>query len=81
MLTCALVLGEQIDLTVDLAPDEADAALREWVALLWRSRRAPLLASFLDHAPAVFGAFPWLPQELTRLTRELAPQPDRIVSS
>jgi tetratricopeptide (TPR) repeat protein len=70
MLTCALVLGEEVDLTVDLSQDQADAALHEWVALLWRSRRSPLLASFLDHAPAVFGAFPWLPQELTRLTRE-----------
>jgi tetratricopeptide (TPR) repeat protein len=64
MLTSALVLGEEVDLTVDLAQEQADAALREWVALLWRSRRAPLLASFLDHAPAVFEAFPWLRQEL-----------------
>ncbi len=69
LLTCALVLAEEVDLAVDLAPAEADAALREWIALLWRSRRAPLLASFLDNVPAVFGTFPWLPQELTQLTR------------
>ncbi len=77
MLTCALALGKDVDLTVDLAPDAADAALREWVALLWRSRRAPLLATFLDHAPSVFETFPWLPRELTRLTRELTAQTTR----
>ncbi len=70
-LTCCLVQGEQVDLSVDLQQHEADQALKEWVALLWRSRQAPLMSAFVDHFPLVAGTFPWLPQFLADQTEQL----------
>jgi len=73
-LVCCLALGEQADFSVDLAQDEADRALKEWLAVLWRSRQAPLMSAVIDHFPLVAGIFPWLPQYLTELTEALKKQ-------
>ncbi|MFO7609534.1 MAG: glycosyltransferase [Candidatus Krumholzibacteriia bacterium] len=72
LLVCALVTGEPFDRTLDLDQDAADAALREWVGLLWESRRTDLMAAFADRAPSVTGAFPWLPEFLAERTRRLS---------
>lgn len=70
-LACCLALGEQADFSVDLEQDEADAALRQWLALLWRSRQAGLMTGVVENFPLVAGVFPWLPGFLTELTEEL----------
>ena len=61
---CALVLGEEFDRTLDLGQDEADAALRDWIGVLWNSRRTELMTAFAGSAPALTGVFPWLPAHL-----------------
>jgi len=76
-LACCLVLGEQADFSVDLEQAEADAALKEWIRVLWRSRQAPLLSAFVDHFPLVSGIFPWLPEFLTAETERLKRPLDR----
>jgi hypothetical protein len=70
-LTCCLALGEQADFSVDLEQDEADAALKEWLALLWRSRQAGLMTAVVGSFPLVGAVFPWLPEFLTELTERL----------
>ena len=70
-LTCCLVAGEQVDFSVDLQQHEADQALKEWIALLWRSRQAPLMSALVDHFPLVAGTFPWLPRFLADQTEQL----------
>jgi tetratricopeptide (TPR) repeat protein len=70
-LTGCLVLGEQVDFSVDLQQHEADQALEEWIAVLWRSQQAELMSAFVDHFPLVAETFPWLPEFLTAQTEEL----------
>ena len=70
-LACCLVLGEEVEFSVDLEQRDADAALKTWIRVLWRSRQAPLMAAFIDHFPLVAGSFPWLPRYLTDQTERL----------
>ena len=72
LLVCALVQREPFDRTLDLDQDEADAALREWVGVLWNSRRTDLMAAFAEGAGSVAGVFPWLPEHLAAETRRLS---------
>lgn len=72
LLVCALVQGEEFDRTLDLGQDEADAALRDWIGVLWNSRRTELMAAFAGSAPALAGVFPWLPAHLEAETRRLS---------
>ncbi|MBE0565286.1 MAG: hypothetical protein IH621_04950, partial [Krumholzibacteria bacterium] len=71
-LVCALVTGEPFDRTLDLGQAEADAALREWVTVLWAGRRTDLMAAFAERAATVAGVFPWLPGFLAAETRRLS---------
>ncbi len=73
-LTCCLVRGDQVEFSVDIEQDQADTALKEWIRVLWRSRRAPLMTAFIDHFPLVGQTFPWLPQFLTEETERLKRQ-------
>jgi len=70
-LACSLVLGEEVEFSVDLEQHEADRALKEWIRVLWRSRQAPLMSAFIDHFPLVGELFPWLPKFLTDETEKL----------
>ncbi len=72
LLVCSLVTGEPFDRTLDLDPDEADRALRDWLAALWSSRRPDLLAACAGRAASVAAVFPWLPDHLAAETRRLA---------
>ncbi|MFO7655329.1 MAG: glycosyltransferase family 2 protein [Candidatus Krumholzibacteriia bacterium] len=71
LATCALALGRDVDLQVDLDPDRAAEVLRRFVRTLWRSRRTDLMERFADGLPALLPAFPWLPAFLREETRRL----------
>ena len=73
-LTCCLVLGEQVDFTVDMEQEQADVALKEWIRVLWRSRQTSLMTAFIDHYALVGENFPWLPHFLTEETERLKRQ-------
>lgn len=70
-LTCCLALGEPADFSVDLEPAKADAAFKTWIRILWRSRQAGSMSTFVDHYPLVVANFPWLPEFLTAETKKL----------
>jgi len=72
LLTCSLIRGEPFDRRVDLAPEEAEAAFKEWLSLLWSSRRTDAMEALADAAPTVTHVFPWLPEFLGQETRRLA---------
>jgi len=73
-LTCCLVLGDQVEFTVDLEQEQADIALKEWIRVLWRSRQTSLMTAFIDHYALVAENFTWLPQFLTEETERLKKQ-------
>lgn len=70
-LTCALALGRDVALDVDLSAAEAETAFQHWIRILWDSRRTPLLVAFADNCATVTGLFPWLPDFLATETRRL----------
>jgi tetratricopeptide (TPR) repeat protein len=70
-LTCCLILGEQVEFTIDLEQSEANAALKEWIAVLWRSRQSHHMSALVDHHRLVSGVFPWLTGYLTDQTEQL----------
>ncbi|MBK9305131.1 MAG: glycosyltransferase [bacterium] len=72
VVVCDLIEGRDLDLEVDLEPEVADAALRVWVDVLWRSRRLDLMGSFADRCEALAAAFPWLPEHLRMATLALS---------
>lgn len=58
VLVCDLLLGDDSDLELDLEQHEADDALLGWVSALTSSPE--LLHRFVEVAPALVPAFPWL---------------------
>ncbi|MDO9694546.1 MAG: glycosyltransferase [Candidatus Latescibacteria bacterium] len=72
VVVCDLIAGRDLDLEVDLEPEAADAALRAWIDLLWRSRRLDLMGSFADRCEALAESFPWLPEHLRMATLALS---------
>ncbi len=72
VLVCDLISGRDCDLAVDLEQAAADAALAQWLTVLWRSRRTDLMLAFAENAHAVTGVFPWLPEWLESQTAALA---------
>jgi tetratricopeptide (TPR) repeat protein len=60
VLVCDLVRGRDTALDLDLAPEQASAALLPWVDALIKTRRPDLLTPFCDHLPAIEPHFPWL---------------------
>ncbi|MEZ4387781.1 MAG: glycosyltransferase [Candidatus Krumholzibacteriia bacterium] len=71
-LTCSLALGEPVEFSVDLDEGKANAAFKTWIRILWRSRQAQLMTTFVDHHGLVLGIFPWLSEFLTAETQKLA---------
>jgi tetratricopeptide (TPR) repeat protein len=71
MLTCALALGQDVDLAVDLDQQTADAAFQKWIRILWASRRTDAMTVFAENCGSVTGVFPWLENFLVELTAEL----------
>ena len=71
-VVCALIVGRELDVTVDLPQDEADAALRRWVTVLWESRRTDLMTAFADACGVLAAPFPWLAEHLRQETARLA---------
>ena len=64
VLVCDLVLGRDSDLDLELDQEQADQALRGWLMALRMAPNSSLLGRFVELAPALFGAFPWLEREL-----------------
>ncbi len=70
-LTCALALGRDVDLSLDLDQDTADAAFQDWIRILWNSRQTKLMAGFAESCASVTQLFPWLEDYLTAETSRL----------
>jgi len=70
-LMCCLVLKRELDLQLKAGQDEADQLFRNWIHLLWKSRRTEVMSAFADGCESVLGVFPWLPEFLTEETRLL----------
>ncbi len=71
LLTCALAVGHDIDLAVELDQTVADEALRRWIRILWGSRQTKLMTMFAENCGSVIGVFPWLEEFLGAETRRL----------
>lgn len=72
LVVCALALGRNVDLQIDLDQEMADETLQAWVRALWSSRDSALLTAFADHAVTVTDVFPWLPEFMREETQRLA---------
>ncbi len=70
-LTCALALGQDVDLNLDLSQDEADQAFKKWIHILWQSRRTDLMTGFAENCGSVTELFPWLESYLAAETKQL----------
>lgn len=70
-LVCCLALGQITEFSVDLDQEKADASLKDWLRILWRSRQAQLMTTLVDQHTLVLGNFPWLSEFLTRETARL----------
>ncbi len=62
LLVCTLVLGENVDLQVNVEQDEADGIFQTWIHTLVNSRNEESIQSFMKNSVAVVEVFPWLPQ-------------------
>ncbi len=71
LLTCALALGQDVDLNLDLNQDEADQAFQRWIRILWQSRRTGLMTVFAENCGSVTEVFPWLETFLAAETRRV----------
>jgi len=71
LLTCCLALGEPVEFSVDLEQDKANASFKAWIRILWRSRQASLMSTFVDHHALVTATFPWLSEFLSAETKKL----------
>ncbi len=70
-LVCCLVFDRDLDLAVDLEQEKADQVFKEWIGLLWQSRKTDLMAAFAQKCETVGEVFPWLPEYLAQETRRL----------
>lgn len=70
-LVCCLALNRELDLQVDTDQETADRLFKEWIRLLWQSRRTEVMEVFADSCSSVQGIFPWLPEFLREETRRL----------
>ncbi len=77
VLVCDLAAGHDLDLDVEIDAETADSALREWLDVLWRSRRTDLMTGFVERMGMVTDHFPWLADHLQEKTRELREQAPR----
>jgi len=71
LLTCALALGQDVDLNVDLEQEKADTAFKDWIRILWESRRTRLMTVFAENCGSVTEIFPWLEEYLGAETERL----------
>ncbi len=72
LLVCAVLTGQPFDRTLVLDGEAAGDALKDWIGVVWRSRRTALMQAFADGAGGLAAAFPWLPAHLAAETRRLA---------
>ena len=70
-LVCCLCLDQEVDLQLDITPEEASALLKSWIRRLWDSRRVPRLEAFANGSGSIVGIFPWLPEFLAAETARL----------
>jgi glycosyltransferase involved in cell wall biosynthesis len=70
-LVSCLVSDQDVDLNLDLEQEEADRIFKEWIHLLWQSRKTDRMEAFADHCTRVLEIFPWLPDFLQQETRLL----------
>jgi glycosyltransferase involved in cell wall biosynthesis len=68
LLVIDLIRGRDTRLELELSQESADAALRQWVDALVRTRNPSWLRGFATNAPAIQDAFPWLFDYLRRRT-------------
>lgn len=71
LLVCSVLTDRPVDLEIALDQESADAALRDWLRVLWRSRQTALMARLADRLDAFSPAFPWVPEFLQEETRSL----------
>ncbi len=71
LLTCALALGQDVDLAVDLDQETADTNFRKWIRILWESRRTELMTVFAENCGSALEVFPWLEECLAAETERL----------
>jgi glycosyltransferase involved in cell wall biosynthesis len=64
LLVCTLILGQDVDLQVDVEQEEADELLKGWVLTLVASRQAAEIRAFVENSGAVAEVFPWLAEFL-----------------
>ncbi len=64
ILVCDLLRARSSDLQLELTQEQADLALRSWVATVKGALEPVLLDRLRAVAPAVAGAFPWLVDEV-----------------
>lgn len=60
LLMGTMILGEPLDLQLDVSREEADRLFRDWVGVLVAAGHPAPLRDFLIASPTVSGAFPWL---------------------
>lgn len=60
LLVCTLVVGEDVDLQVDVGQEEADELLKGWVLTLTQSGQTASIAALVRNSSAVAEVFPWL---------------------
>lgn len=70
-LVCALAMGDDFELRVELSAEKAEQALRHWVRVLWRSRQISAMSTFADKCGSVLALFPWLSNFLAAETAQL----------
>ncbi|MCP4574502.1 MAG: glycosyltransferase family 2 protein [bacterium] len=73
LLVCSLVTGIPVDLAIDIDQQAADAALQDWLRVVWRARRVEDMNAVADNVPAIVEAFPWIPDFLREETQRLSP--------
>lgn len=64
VLVCDLLRARSSSLELELTQEQADRALRSWIATIRGALEPLLLQRLRAVAPAVASAFPWLPAEL-----------------
>ncbi|HTN52945.1 MAG TPA: hypothetical protein VML50_11120, partial [Anaeromyxobacter sp.] len=63
---CDLVEGREVEVEIDLTPEEADRALRQVVAAVRAAGAPAVLGALRRAAPALAESFPWLAGALGR---------------
>jgi hypothetical protein len=63
-----LAQGRDTDLDLELTPESAHAAFKQWLEAMLQGRNRPLIRKVRARLPAVDGLFPWARSWLVRRT-------------